>query len=71
MLHTIDFQNLTQIQNNQSLMKEAENEEMKKLLSSLSEGIGLIKSQPDPFFFRTITTFKQKQKQQPNVAIQN
>ena len=34
----------------------------KKFLSNLSEGIGLIESQPDPdfFSFRTITTFKQQ-----------
>ena len=48
----IDFQNLTQIQNNKSLMEEIENEEMKKFLSNLSEGIGLIESQPDPDFFQ-------------------
>ena len=52
MAQTIDFQNLTQIQNNQSLMEEIENEEMKKFLSSLSEGIELIESQPDPDFFQ-------------------
>ena len=52
MVHTIDCQNLTQIQNNQSLMEEVENEEMKKFLSSLSEGIKLTKSQPDPEFFQ-------------------
>ena len=52
MAHTIDLQNLTQIQNNQSLMKGVENEEMKKFLSSLSEGIGLIESQPNSDFFQ-------------------
>ena len=52
MVHTIDFQNLTQIQNNQSLMEEVENEQMKKFQSSLSEGIGLIASQSDPDFFQ-------------------
>ena len=52
MVHTIDCQNLTQIQNNQSLMEEVENEEMKKFLSSLSEGIKLTKSQPDQEFFQ-------------------
>ena len=52
MVHTIDFPNLTQIQNNQSLMEEVENEEMKKLLSRLLERIGLIKSQPDLDFFQ-------------------
>ena len=52
MAHTIDLQNLTQIQNNQSLMKGVENEEMKKFLSSLSEGIGLIESQPNSDYFQ-------------------
>ena len=52
MVHTIDFPNLTQIQNNQNLMEEVENEEMKKLLSRLLERIGLIKSQPDLDFFQ-------------------
>ena len=33
-------------------MEEVENEEMKKLLSRLSERIGLIKSQPDLDFFQ-------------------
>ena len=48
----IDFQNSTQIQNNQSLTDKVENEEMKNFLSSLSEGIGLIESQPDPDLFQ-------------------
>ena len=52
MAHTIDLQNLTQIQSNQSLMKKVENEEMKKFLSSLSERIGLIESQPNSDFFQ-------------------
>ena len=33
-------------------MEEVENEEMKKFLSSLSEGIKLTESQPDPEFFQ-------------------
>ena len=52
MAHTIYFQNLIQIQNNQSLMEEIESEEMKKFMSSLLEGIGLIETQPDPDFFQ-------------------
>ena len=52
MVHMIDFQNSTQIQNNQSLTDKVENEEMKNFLSSLSEGIGLIESQPDPDLFQ-------------------
>ena len=45
----IDFQNLTDIQN-QSLMEEVENQDMKKLLSTLTEGL-LVESQLDPDFF--------------------
>ena len=50
MTHMIDFQNLTQIQS-QSLMgqEELENEDMKKLLSTLTEGL---ESQLDPDFFQ-------------------
>ena len=50
MAHMIDCQNVTQIQNNQSLMEEVGNEETKKFLSSLSEEIRLAESQPDPEF---------------------
>ena len=50
MVHMIDFQNLTQIQS-QSLMgeEELENEDMKKLLSTLTEGL---ESQLDQDFFQ-------------------
>ena len=50
MAHMIDFQNLTQIQS-QSLMgeEELENEDMKKLLSTLTEGL---ESQLDRDFFQ-------------------
>ena len=51
-MQTIDFQNLTQIQNNQTLMEEVENKETKKFLSSLSEGIGFTESQPDLDLFQ-------------------
>ena len=37
MPHMINFHNLTQIQNNQSLMEEVENEDIKKLLSTFTE----------------------------------
>ena len=47
MAHKIDFENLTEIQNNQSLMEEVENEEMKKFLSSLLEGIELFQDNND------------------------
>ena len=50
MAHMIDFQNLTQIQS-QSLIgkEELENEDMKKLLSTLTEGL---ESQLDRDFFQ-------------------
>ena len=50
MAHMINFHNLTQIQNNQSLMEEVENEDMKKLLSTFTEEI--TESQLDPDFFQ-------------------
>ena len=48
MTYTIDFRNLTQI-HNQSLMKEVENEDMKKLLGTFTEELG--GSQLDAGFF--------------------
>ena len=51
MTDMIDFENLTQMQNNQTLMDMVGNKDMKKLLSTLTEVIGLIESQPDPDFF--------------------
>ena len=64
----IDFQNLTQIKS-QSLMgqEELENEDMKKLLSTLTEGL---ESQLDPDFFQDDNDVKKKQKQQQNIVIQ-
>ena len=50
MAHMINFHNLTQIQNNQSLMEDVENEDMKKLLSTFTEEI--TESQLDPDFFQ-------------------
>ena len=63
-----DFQNLTQIQS-QSLMgeEELENEDMKKLLSTLTEGL---ESQLDPDFFQDNNDVQKKQKQQRNIVIQ-
>ena len=49
MTYTMDFQNLTQIQNQQSFMEEVEKEDMRKLLSTLTEGL---ESQLDPDFFQ-------------------
>ena len=63
----IDFQNLTQIQS-QSLMgeEELENEDMKKLLSTLTEGL---ESQLDPDFFQDNNDVQKKQEQQRNILI--
>ena len=68
MVHMIDFQNLTQIQS-WSLMgeEELENEDMKKLLSTLTERL---ESQLDPDFFQDDNDVKKKQKQQQNIVIQ-
>ena len=62
-----DFQNLTQIQS-QSLMgeEELENEDMKKLLSTLTEGL---ESQLDPDFFQDNNDVQKKQEQQRNILI--
>ena len=50
MAYTINFQNLIQIQSlQQSFMEEAEKEDMRKLLSTLTEGP---ESQLDPGFFQ-------------------
>ena len=67
MAHMIDFQNLTQIQS-QSLMgeEELENEDMKKLLSTLTEGL---ESQLDPDFFQDNNDVQKKQEQQRNILI--
>ena len=58
----IDFQNLTQIQS-QSLMgeEELENEDMRKLLSTLTEEL---ESQLNPDFFQNDNDVQKKQKQQ-------
>ena len=63
----IDSQNLTQIQS-QSLMGEEdlENEDMKKLLSTLTEGL---ESQLDPDFFQDNNDVQKKQEQQRNILI--
>ena len=61
MAHMINFHNLTQIQNNQSLMEEVENEDIKKLLSTFTEEI--TESQLDPDFFQDDNDVKKKQQQ--------
>ena len=61
MAHMINFYNLTQIQNNQSLMEEVENEDIKKLLSTFTEEI--TESQLDPDFFQDDNDVKEKQQQ--------
>ena len=58
----IDFQNLTQIHNDQNLMDKVENEDMKKLLSTLTQRIGLIESQPDPDSFQDNNDVQKKSK---------
>ena len=64
MAHMIDFQNLTQIQS-QSLMgeEELENEDMKKLLSTLTE---VLESQLDRDFFQDDNGVQKEQTQQQN-----
>ena len=52
MAHLIDFQNLTQFQSNQSFMEEVENEDMRKLLSTLSEGLPPPENQLNLIFFQ-------------------
>ena len=61
MAYTIDFQNLTQIQSQQqSFMEEAEKEDMRKLLSTLTEGL---ESQLDPGFFQGDNDIQKNNKQ--------
>ena len=62
MAHMIDFQNFTQIQN-QSLMgeEELENEDMKKLLSTLTE---VLESELDRDFFQDDNDVQKEQTQQ-------
>ena len=64
----IDFQNLTDIQN-QSLIEEVENQDMKKLLSTLTEGL-LVESQLDPDFFQFDNSVKKSKNQQRNIVTQ-
>ena len=63
MVHTLDFQNLTQI-HNQSLSEEVEDEDMKQLWNTFTEEIG--GSQLDPGFFQDDNDV-QKKKQQQNI----
>ena len=66
MTQTIDFQNLTQIQNHQqSLLEEVEKEDMRRLLITLTEGF---KSQLDPNFFQDDNDVQKNQKR--NIATQ-
>ena len=52
MTHTIDFQKITQFQSNQSFMEKVENEDMRKLLSTLSKGLPLPENQLNLNFFQ-------------------
>ena len=60
MAHMVDFQNLTQIQSEGFRgEEELENQDMKKLLSTLMEGL---ESQLDPDLFQDDDNVKKKQK---------
>ena len=60
MVHRIDFQNLTQIQSKSSMEEEElENENMKKLLNTLTEGL---ERQLDPDLFQDDNDVQKKRK---------
>ena len=60
MAHMVDFQNLTQIQSEGFRgEEELENQDMKKLLSTLMEGL---ESQLDPDFFQDDNDAQKKSK---------
>ena len=56
----IDFQNLTQFQSNQSFMEGVENEDMRKLLSTLSEGLPPPENQVNLNFFQDDNSIPKK-----------
>ena len=58
----IDFQNLSQFQSNQSFMEKVENEDMKKLLSTLSEGLPPPENQLNLNFFQDNNGIQKKKK---------
>ena len=58
----IDFQNLSQFQSNQSFMEKVENEDMKKLLSTLSEGLPPPENQLNLNFFQDNNGIPKKKK---------
>ena len=68
MAHMIVFQNLTHIRSHKLMREEElEKEDMKKLLSTLMEGL---ESQLDPYFFQEDNDVQKSQKQQRNIVIQ-
>ena len=58
----IDFQNLKQFQSNQSFMEEVENEDVRKLLSTLSEGLPPPENQLNLNFFQDDNDVPKKKK---------
>ena len=62
MAHPIDFQNWAQFQSNLSFMEEVENEDTRKLLSTLSEGLLPPENQLNLHFFQDDNTIPKKKK---------
>ena len=62
--HTIDFQNWAQFQSNLIFMEEVENEDMRKLLSTLLEGLLL----PENHFFQDDNTIPKKKMLKQNTV---
>ena len=62
----IDFQNLSQFQSNQSFMEKVENEDMKKLLSTLSEGLPPPENELNLNFFQDKNGIQKKKKKIEN-----
>ena len=68
MAHTIDFQNLTQFKSNQSFMEKVENEDMRKLLSTLLGGLPLPYNQLNLNFFQDDNHVPKKMQKQNTVT---
>ena len=67
----IDFQNLSQFQSNQSFMEKVENEDMKKLLSTLSEGLPPPENQLNLNFFQDDNGIPKKKKKCSNTKVKS
>ena len=65
MTYMINFQNVIQIQNQQQSFTEEAKKDMRKFLSTLTEGL---ESQLDPGFFQDDNDVQRKQKQQRNIV---